>query len=172
MKPGPTEGALQQGIHVQLLETGQTQTMPLPPGVQTGEAFWEFDGWYPDSTRFVADVAIPEKPVSLLSVPVLGGTPHELAEDGRARVSADGSTVAFLKVQGVWGPREVWLMGSRQEATRSILCLLIRPPGHLRKESSWAEKWSNGKYQFPPYPLLSASEFLVSTARTHNGLIV
>jgi len=48
-----------QGVHVQLLETGQTQTMPMPSVVQTGQAFWEFDGWYPDSTRFIADVGIP-----------------------------------------------------------------------------------------------------------------
>jgi hypothetical protein len=62
----------QQGIHVQLLETGQTQTMPMPPGVETQQAFWWFNGWYPDSTRFIADVAIPGRPFSSWSVPLLG----------------------------------------------------------------------------------------------------
>ena len=113
----------QQGIHVQLLETGQTQTMPMPPGVQVGEAFWEFDGWYPDSTRFIADVAIPGRPFSLWSVPILGGAPQELAEDAGwgARVSADGSSVAFLKVPGAFGGREIWLMGPHGESPPKIL---------------------------------------------------
>jgi len=71
----------QQGIHVQLLQTGQTQTMPMPLGVQAGQAFWFFAGWYPDSTRFIAGVAIPGKPGSLWSVPILGGARQELAED-------------------------------------------------------------------------------------------
>ena len=112
----------QQGIHVQLLETGQTQTMPLPPGVQTGEAFWELAGWYPDSTRLIADAAIPGKPISLWSVPILGGAPQELAEDvGGGRVSAYGSSLAFLKVPNALGAREIWLMGAHGESPHRLL---------------------------------------------------
>jgi Tol biopolymer transport system component len=113
----------QQGIHVQLLETGQTQTMPMPSGIQTGQAFWEFDGWYPDSTRFIADVAVPGRPPSLWSVPILGGAPQELVEDAGwgARVSDDGSSVAFLKVLGAFGWREIWLMGAHGEFPHKLL---------------------------------------------------
>jgi eukaryotic-like serine/threonine-protein kinase len=112
-----------QGVHVQLLETGQTQTMPMPPGVQAGEAFWEFDGWYPDSTRFVADVAVPGKPPSLWSVPILGGAPQELVEDsyGDGNVSPDGSYVVFGRVLNALGMREIWLMGPHGESPHKIL---------------------------------------------------
>ena len=106
----------QQGIHVQLIETGQTQDMPFPPGVQAREAYWGFDGWYPDTTRFIADVAIPGKPISLWSVPILGGAPQELAEDAGwgAQVSADGSYIAYARVPGLYGAREVWVMGPHE----------------------------------------------------------
>ena len=111
----------QQGIHVQLIQTGQTQTMPLPPGVQAGQAAWEFDAWYPDSTRFVADVAIPGKPISLWSVSILGGAPQELAEDAgwRARVSADGSYIAYGRIPGAFEAREICLMGAHGESPHS-----------------------------------------------------
>jgi Tol biopolymer transport system component/predicted Ser/Thr protein kinase len=113
----------QQGVHVQLLETGQTQTMPMPPGVETQQAFWEFDGWYPDSTRFIADVAIPGKPPSLWSVPILGGAPQELVEDSYAlgKVSPDGSYVVFGKVPTTFGVGEIWLMGPHGESPHKIL---------------------------------------------------
>jgi serine/threonine protein kinase/Tol biopolymer transport system component len=113
----------QQGIHVQLLETGQTQVMPMPPGVETQQAFWEFEGWYPDSTRFIADVAIPGKPISLWSVPILGGAPQQLVEDtfGFGTVSPDGSYIAFGKVLSAFGAREIWLMGPHGESPHKIL---------------------------------------------------
>jgi len=113
----------QQGVHVQLLETGQTQTMPMPSGVETQQAFWEFDGWYPDSTRLVADVAIPGKPISLWSVPLLGGAAQELAEDAGwgAGVSADDSYIAYGKVPGAFGARELWLMGAHGESPHRLL---------------------------------------------------
>jgi serine/threonine protein kinase len=127
----------QQGIHVQLLETGQTQTMPMPPGVEMQQAFWLFDGWYPDSTRFIADVAIPGRPFSLWSVPILGGAPQEVAEDAGvgARVSADGSSLAYLKVLGAFGWREIWLMGAHGESPHKIL---------TAEEQSWFSRiaWS------------------------------
>jgi len=113
----------QQGIHVQLLETDQTQTMPMPAGVETQQAFWVVDGWYPDSTRFLADLAIPGKPFSLWSVPILGGAPQELVEDvyGAAGVSPEGSYIVFGKVESRLGAREIWLMGSHGEFPHKIL---------------------------------------------------
>lgn len=113
----------QQGVHVELLDTGQSQTMPMPPGVQTGQAFWDFDGWYPDSTRFLADVAAPGEPPSLWSVPILGGVPQELVEDafGVAAVSPDGSYIAFGRKLNSLGVQEIWLMGPHGESPHKIL---------------------------------------------------
>jgi Tol biopolymer transport system component len=113
----------QQGIHVQLLESGETQAMPLPPGVKPENAFWEFDSWYPDSTRFVAMLAIQGKPSSLWSVPILGGAPQELVEDVSAGglVSPDGSYIAYSKGDSEFGQRELWLIGLHGESPHKIL---------------------------------------------------
>jgi serine/threonine protein kinase len=112
-----------QGIHVQLLETGETQTMPLPPDVQPGNAFWLFGSWYPDSTRFVAGLFILGKPTSLWSVPILGGAPQELVEDvwGGGAVSPDGTYIAYSTGESEFGQREIWLIGPHGESPHRIL---------------------------------------------------
>jgi DNA-binding winged helix-turn-helix (wHTH) protein/Tol biopolymer transport system component len=123
----------QQGIHLQALDTGQTQNVPWPSAAQSEQAFWDFESWYPDSTRFTARLGIPGKPISLWSVPLLEGTPMELIEDvyGGSRVSPDGSSIAFLRkpvflenIAGdpyTLGAREIWLMGPHREAPRRII---------------------------------------------------
>ena len=109
----------QQGTHLQLVETGETQDVPFPPGAQAGQAFWYFEAWYPDSTRFVTRLAIPGRPGSLWSVPVLGGAPQKLAEGfAGPAISPDGSYVASFG-----GPEtsEIWLMGPHGESPHKIL---------------------------------------------------
>jgi hypothetical protein len=48
--------------------------------------------------------------------------PQELTEDALgAQVSADGSYIAYRRVLGVFGGREIWLMGSHGESPHKIL---------------------------------------------------
>ncbi len=111
------------GIHLQFIETTETQDVPFPNGVQAGRAFWDFVAWYPDSARFLARLALPGRPVSLWSVPALGGAPQELVEgvyDGYG-ISPDGSTIVFSRAPGAFGGREIWLMGSHGESPRKLL---------------------------------------------------
>jgi Tol biopolymer transport system component/predicted Ser/Thr protein kinase len=113
----------QQGIHLQLVATGETQNVPPPSGIKPGEAFWEFESWFPDSTRFTAELAVPGKPFSLWSVPILGGPPQELIEDyhSGAGVSPDGSAIGFARERSIFGWREIWLMGPHGESPHKIL---------------------------------------------------
>jgi len=114
----------QQGIHLKLVESGETQSVPWPSSTQAKQAFWDFGAWYPDSTRFVAQLAIPGKPASLWSVPILGGTPQELIEDVYGEgvaISPDGSSIAFSRVRSAYGGREIWLMGPHGESPHKIL---------------------------------------------------
>jgi serine/threonine protein kinase/Tol biopolymer transport system component len=114
-----------QGIHLQVVETGATQTVAMPPGIRQGNARWVFRTWYPDSKRFLALVDIPDGPDSLWSVPIEGGDPLKIAEISdigqRALISPDGSKIAYLRVRSGIGDREIWLMGSKGESPHRIL---------------------------------------------------
>jgi eukaryotic-like serine/threonine-protein kinase len=112
-----------QGVHLQLVQTGETQSVPWPSGVQAGQAFWDFEAWYPDSTRFLASLGIPGEPPSLWSIPILGGTPQKLVEDfyGGSAISPDNSSIAFSRVPSAFGLREIWLMGPHGESPHKIL---------------------------------------------------
>ena len=113
----------EEGIHLQLVATGEMQNVPPPLGIKAGEAYWLSDSWYPDSTRFTAALAVPGRPFSLWSVPLLGGVPQRLIEDfhAGAGVSPDGSSIAFSRVPSALGRREIWLMGTHGESPHRIL---------------------------------------------------
>ena len=112
----------QHGTYVQLLGTGETQTMPLPPGVQPGQGFWRFSGWYPDSTRFLASLVVLGQEVTLWSVPILGKTPQKLVEGaGGGAVSPDGSFIVYTKEDTYYGRREIWLTGLHGESPHKIV---------------------------------------------------
>ena len=112
----------QQGIHLQLLQNGEVQNVPWPTGTSPGQAFWEFDFWYPDSTRFVADLVVPGRPISAWSLSILGTQPQKLIEDidGASGISPDGSTIAFLRGRGL-ASSEIWLMGPNGETPHKIM---------------------------------------------------
>ena len=121
-----------QGIHLQLVDTGETLSVPPLPGIEPLKANWVFGGWYPDSTGFIASVAIPGRPVSLWSVPARGGTPQKIAdvEDmvGAGKISPDGSHIAYGKRRSALGAHEIWLMGSHGESPHRILTADNRTP--------------------------------------------
>jgi Tol biopolymer transport system component len=121
-----------QGLHLELVETGETQNVPLLPGIDPSRANCEFGGWYPDSTRFIASVAIPGRPVGLWMVPIRGGTPEKIAdvEDmvGGGKISPGGSLIVFGKHPSALGARELWLMGLHGESPHKILTAEDRPP--------------------------------------------
>ena len=112
----------QQGIHLQLIQSGEVQNIPWPAGTNPGQAFWSFDFWYPDSTRFVADLVVPGKPISTWSLSILGTQPQKLIEDtdGASGISPDGSAIAFLRGHA-FAPSEIWFMGPNGETPHKIL---------------------------------------------------
>jgi len=115
----------QQGIHLQLVANGAVQKVASPPGVQPDTASWSFGSWFPDSTRFLASVSGPGKPSTVWSIPTTGGEIQKLAEvedmfDG-ARLSPDGSQIAYQRLRSAIGAREIWLMGSHGDAPYKIV---------------------------------------------------
>ena len=111
-----------RGIYVQLIGTGETQMMPFPSSFRPGHDAWNFAGWYPDSTRFLASLSVPELGASLWSNPILGGAPKKLVEGAdRGAVSPDALSIAYLKEPSEGSYREIWLMGPHGEAPHKIL---------------------------------------------------
>ena len=121
-----------QGIHLQRVETGEPQRVPLIPGIDPLKATWTMGGWFPDSARFIASVASPGRPVSVWAVPLRGGAPERLAdvEDmvGAGKPSPDGSHIVYGKRRSALGAHEIWLMGSHGESPRRILTADNRSP--------------------------------------------
>jgi serine/threonine protein kinase/Tol biopolymer transport system component len=121
-----------QGIHLQLVETGEALSVASFPGIDQSKADWVFGGWYPDSIGFIVSVAIPGSPVSLWAVSARGGTPQKISdvEDmvGTGKISPDGSYIVYGKQASALGAHEIWLMGSHGESPHRILTADERSP--------------------------------------------
>jgi serine/threonine protein kinase len=115
----------QQGIHLQLVATGTSQSVPLPTGTQLRTASWALGSWFPDSKRFIASVSVPGTVSAVWSIPILGGEAQKLAEVedifGGGSVSPDGRNIAYQRLRSVSGAREIWVMGSHGESPHKIL---------------------------------------------------
>ena len=115
----------QQGIHLQLVATGAMQSVLSPPGVQSDTASWAFGSWFPDSARFIASDSSPGKASTVWSIPIVGTEIQKLAEVedmfGGAKLSPDGSQIAYQRLRSAIGAREIWLMGSHGDTPHKIL---------------------------------------------------
>jgi DNA-binding winged helix-turn-helix (wHTH) protein/Tol biopolymer transport system component len=110
------------GIHLQTIETNEKQDVPAPGGLTPATVFWEFRQWFPDSTRFLARLAEPGMPISLWSVPVIGGPPQKIIEDitDAYGVSPDGLNILFTRASIAMGEREIWIMSFRGESPHKL----------------------------------------------------
>jgi serine/threonine protein kinase/Tol biopolymer transport system component len=122
-----------KGIHLKLLETGETQIVPQPEALRGVRVDWGFGSWFPDGTKYLANANVPGQPLSAWTVSVMGAVPRKLRDGARAwSVSPDGSLVAFTANPGnlathystSWyygfGHREIWLMGRNGEQARKV----------------------------------------------------
>jgi hypothetical protein len=90
------------GLYQKLISTGETHSVPLPQN---------FSARVEGAHVLVTRVEKPEKP-SLWNIPVFGGSPHKLTDDGsKASVSPDGSRIAFFRgVSENPNALELWVM--------------------------------------------------------------
>jgi Tol biopolymer transport system component len=120
-----------QGIHVKVIESGETQTVPQPEELRGKQVSWEIvPTWLRDGSGFVADANDPGLrginglgEGSVWMVPAGDGPPRKLRENAHAfSVSRDGAWVVF---QTKWseiavGYREMWIMRSHGGQARKI----------------------------------------------------
>jgi hypothetical protein len=111
-----------KGIHVKLIETGETTDIPQPEEFKGVPVNWGIVfTWVRDGTRFIANAYVPDRRSSVWTVPVMGGAPNKIRDDAEAQsVSRDGSWVAFLTNWGRTGSREVWAMRPDGESAHKL----------------------------------------------------
>jgi serine/threonine protein kinase len=101
-----------RGIHIKLIKTGETRTLPEPESLQRIKVNWGIiNGWIPDGTGLIANAIIAGREPSIWMVSPHGGTPRKLRDNAFAgAISRDGAWVAFIANPGPVGYREMWIM--------------------------------------------------------------
>ena len=120
----------QSGVHIKLIDTGETQTVPLPAKLKAAGVYWSPSSWFPDETKLLATASEPTgMHASLWTVSILGVAPRELRDNAAgARVSPDGSRIAFVSGISFTGEtgtaaHELWVMGANGEDPRKLVPL-------------------------------------------------
>jgi serine/threonine protein kinase len=108
----------QTGTYLRLMSTGEVHSL-LSKNSEV-----QYLNWFPDSTRLLlAWASSPTAKMSLWAMPILGGNPRQLSDEGwSASVSPDGSKIVFLK-SAAYGETssEIWIMRSDGSGQRKIV---------------------------------------------------
>lgn len=105
----------ENGFYLRQVDTGETHAVNLPEGLAVTSA-----SWHPDGAHIVVALIAASEKRSLWSIPVLGGPPRALHDDGFGpSVSPDGTQVAFLK--GTKMRQQVWVMDADGAAPRKLV---------------------------------------------------
>jgi len=107
-----------KGLHLKLIETGETKLMAAPETVNGVTLTWYVNDWFPDSTRILATQLRSEVSGGIWTLSVLGAPPHKLRDNGIAwSVSPDGLAIAFSGKAVL--ENDIWIMkADGQEARR------------------------------------------------------
>jgi len=109
----------QMGLHLKLIQTGEIINIPQPEGQPLEPNNWWPNGWFPDSTKFIATGG---EPGSGWVISVMGGPPRKLRDDADVwSVSPDGNLIAFGTGRAFYWYREIWLMGPQGEEPRRFV---------------------------------------------------
>jgi serine/threonine protein kinase/Tol biopolymer transport system component len=113
------------GMKIKTIESGAVQTLSLPEESRSKTVGWQIAGWFPDSTRFIANAyprgSIPSEIDShgtkIWTISRTGGALRKLRDEAVAfSVSPDGSLVSF----GAQGKKEIWVMDTNGENPRKL----------------------------------------------------
>ena len=138
-----------KGIHINLVGTDVTQSVPQPEALKNENLIWEIGStaWFPDSTRFLANAhpanenpsAWSSQSSSVWISSVRGEPLRKLRNNAMVwSVSPDASSISFGTNRGMIGDREIWLTAPGGEQTRklyevgeksAICCLYFFPDG-------------------------------------------
>ena len=120
------------GLHIKLLETGETRTVPLPVETASSHATWLPAAWFPDGTRLLVNLEVAGKPPSIWILSLIGYAPRKFRDDGFAHsISPDGGQIVFTAArtglserQGQQpqgnGDKTIWLVGENGQPPRRL----------------------------------------------------
>jgi serine/threonine protein kinase/dipeptidyl aminopeptidase/acylaminoacyl peptidase len=117
------------GIHLTLLEKGETQTIPQPKEVKSNTVDWVVGPWFPDGRSFLVNTFPLGGDTTFRSshgnsiwiVSLSGGPPHKIRDEAYLdSISPDGSLISFETNKGRLGDREIWVMGPDGEQARKV----------------------------------------------------
>jgi serine/threonine protein kinase len=109
------------GIHVKLLETGETQTILQPDALKGKPVVWGIVPTWVNDTKFLANANVPGDHPSIWTVSTMALVPRKLRDDALAwSVSWKSSMVLFTKNPGRIADREIWVMRSDGEQARKL----------------------------------------------------
>jgi len=110
------------GMHLKLIQTGETLNIPQPQGPAPDPGSWFPNGWFPDGSKFISAGVEAGQRVSGWVVSVMGGPPRKLRDDADVwSVSPDGTLIAFGTGLSFMRSREIWLMGPQGEEPRRLV---------------------------------------------------
>jgi serine/threonine protein kinase len=143
------------GVYLKLLATGDMRTISLPEALKGSVALhWSIGPWFPDGTRFLANVSADERS-SIWLISVLGDVPHKVRDGARAWViSPDGRRIAFTRNHPVAGAPdttafssdEIWLMGPNGEQAEQFLS--APDSHHTFDEMQWSPDGLRLAYEY------------------------
>ena len=117
------------GLHLQLVETGETQMIPQPEGVNSNALGFNVGAWFPDSRNFLAN-ACPlggdntygvSHGCSIWIFSVSGRSPRKIRDEATGEgFSPDGSLLSFETNTGKNGDREIWVMRPDGQQARKV----------------------------------------------------
>jgi len=104
------------GLHLQLIGSGETQSISVPDAGTIGHL-----AWFPDGSKVVlsgAGAAGQLPGAAIWSVSIIGGKPRKIRDDGLdASVAPDGSRIGFVDTQR----KSIWVMGVNGEEPHRVL---------------------------------------------------
>jgi Tol biopolymer transport system component len=123
------------GIHIRVIDSRETHTIPMPESGGVNRL-----SWFPDGSKLLvsAEATTADKAQAIWSVSLIGGPRRKLRDNGiEASVSADGARVTFIDNKRA----AVWLMGAAGEEPHQVVT------GSTRDELHWPGFWWDGMRQ-------------------------
>jgi len=117
------------GLHLQLVETGETHAIPLPEDTNSNTLGFGVGAWLPDNMGFLTN-ACPRggdttfgtsHGCSIWIFSISGGPPHKIRDEATGEsFSPDGSLLSFETNLGKYGDREIWVMRPDGQQARKV----------------------------------------------------